>query len=1043
MGIEPGDKVLELRLRELEEEVSALRHAEKALREELERYRRSSESLNMLLLGMEDPILVADQSGGAVLFNRAYSRLIREMLGIEMRPGLRPHEVMPDRSFWDRLVRRVQKGEKFSAQYSRTFGDGELRHFEIRFYPLFEGRRFTGFTEHIRDVTARKRAEEAFNREKVLLEELFRSSRAAIVMGDSKSRVVRINESFTRLFGYTSEEALGKHVDDLITPPEFRADAEDKRKRVWSGEISEYDAVRRRKDGTLVDVSVMVSPIYIEGKRIGAYALYRDITEKMLSRKALEKEKALLGQLFESSQMAIVMGGEKGRILRISKAFTRMFGYTPKEALGRRVKDLIIPEEYHEEAERHRRRVCDGEITEYEAIRKRKDGSRLDVSIFMSPIYIRGEQTGAYILYQDITDRKRTERALQESEKKYRTLFNQIGDAVLIFDQDTMEILDCNQSAIDRYGYSREEWRTMKPYDLHPPEDLEEVKRNIQNTTFMPHWYTHLTKDGKRIPVEIYSNVITLDQRRVCISIIRDVSERKAVEDQLRRSEEKFRTLAENSPFGLSILNERGKFEYFNRRFTEILGYTLADIPDKNTWFRKAYPDPAYRERVMAAWENDMAGVKAGIPGERSFTVRCKDGKEKVILFRNVEMADGKQYMTYEDVTERKKLEIQLRQAQKMEAIGTLAGGIAHDFNNILSGVIGYAELALEEVERGTTLEKDIRRVLEAGTRAKDLVNQILAFSRQQDQELRPMQIGPVIKEALKLLRASIPSTIDIRQDIRGDLLVMADPTQIHQILMNLCTNACHAMEEGGGVLEVGLKQVYLDRNFTSRHPEIAPGSYLQLTVKDTGSGIPPEIMDRIFDPFFTTKGEAKGTGMGLSVVHGIVKAHGGTITAYSEHGRGSTFHVFLPVVDESGTIERGTDQPLQTGTERILFVDDEEFQVDLGKQMLERLGYKVTVRTSSVEALKLFRSNPYDFDLVITDMTMPGMTGDVLARELIAERPDIPVILCTGFSTQITEEKALEMGIRAFVMKPIIMSEISHTIRRVLEKDSGSGFSD
>ncbi|MBW1722153.1 MAG: response regulator [Deltaproteobacteria bacterium] len=445
----------------------------------------------------------------------------------------------------------------------------------------------------------------------------------------------------------------------------------------------------------------------------------------------------------------------------------------------------------------------------------------------------------------------------------------------------------------------------------------------------------------------------------------------------------------------------------------------------------------------MAAWENDMAGVKAGIPGERSFTVRCKDGKEKVILFRNVEMADGKQYMTYEDVTERKRLEIQLRQAQKMEAIGTLAGGIAHDFNNILSGVIGYAELALEEVERGTTLEKDIRRVLEAGTRAKDLVNQILAFSRQREQELRPMQIGPVIKEALKLLRASIPSTIDIRQDIRGDPLVMADPTQIHQILMNLCTNACHAMEEGGGVLEVGLKEVYLDRNFTSRHPEIAPGSYLQLTVKDTGSGIPPEIMDRIFDPFFTTKGEAKGTGMGLSVVHGIVKAHGGTITAYSEHGRGSTFHVFLPVVDESGTIERGTDQPLQTGTERILFVDDEEFQVDLGKQMLERLGYKVTVRTSSVEALKLFRSNPYDFDLVITDMTMPGMTGDVLARELIAERPDIPVILCTGFSTQITEEKALEMGIRAFVMKPIIMSEISHTIRRVLEKDSGSGFSD
>jgi CheY-like chemotaxis protein len=372
-----------------------------------------------------------------------------------------------------------------------------------------------------------------------------------------------------------------------------------------------------------------------------------------------------------------------------------------------------------------------------------------------------------------------------------------------------------------------------------------------------------------------------------------------------------------------------------------------------------------------------------------------------------------------------------------MEAIGTLAGGIAHDFNNILSAIMGYTELAVLGVPEKLPAKQNLQEVLKASHRAKDLVRQILTFSRQGEQERKPVLIFPIVKETLKLLRASLPSTIEIRQKIDSETgVIEANLTQIHQVVMNLCTNAAHAMRENGGVLEVSLVNVEMDIDTTAQHPDIHPGPYLRLTVSDTGIGIAPDLVERIFDPYFTTKKVGEGTGLGLAVVHGIVKSHGGIIKVYSELGKGSTFHVYFPLIDGFQEItETQKVELLPMGDhERVLFVDDEQALVELGEKMLEHLGYEVTVRTSSIEALELFRNQPDRFDLIITDFTMPNMTGDKLAQEVMRLRPGLPVILCTGFSERISEMKAKALGIQEFVMKPFDLNDLARTIRRALD---------
>lgn len=386
---------------------------------------------------------------------------------------------------------------------------------------------------------------------------------------------------------------------------------------------------------------------------------------------------------------------------------------------------------------------------------------------------------------------------------------------------------------------------------------------------------------------------------------------------------------------------------------------------------------------------------------------------------------------------ERKDMQNQLFQAQKIESIGTLAGGIAHDFNNILSAIIGYTELSLDYVVKGSKLEENLQEVYKAGQRAKDLVKQILTIARKSDEEIKPIPVKPIIKEALNFLRSSIPTTIEIQQNITSESLIMGNPTQLHQIIMNLCTNAAHAMEESGGLLRVDLEDVRFEKHETIQGQQIKPGDYIKLRISDTGTGISPDVIGAIFDPYYTNKGPGEGTGLGLglALVHGIVEKYDGIIKVSSELGQGSVFSIYLPTTKVNQTNPPYTKEDLPIGSERILFIDDEAAIANIGSQHLEKLGYSVTIMTSSKKALNLFQSNAYAFDLVFTDMTMPGLTGDKLAVELMKIRQDTPVIVCTGYSKRISAQTAAKIGIKALVFKPLDRAELAKTVRKVLDE--------
>ncbi|UCD77306.1 MAG: response regulator [Desulfobacterales bacterium] len=531
---------------------------------------------------------------------------------------------------------------------------------------------------------------------------------------------------------------------------------------------------------------------------------------------------------------------------------------------------------------------------------------------------------------------------------------------------------------------------------------------------------------------------LTSDLRETIKLLRSEIKERERIENQLRDSEEKFRILTELSPLGVSLIDSDGRYKYVNPKFIELFGYSIEETPTGRDWFRKAFPESSHRRQVITAWIHDLKVAQVGEVRPRTYPVRCSDGTDKTIRFRPVTMEGGDQFVIYEDITEHKRLEVHLQQAQKMEAIGTLAGGIAHDFNNILAAILGYGELLAFDMPKDTPAWQNLQAVLKSCHRAKDLVGQILAFSRQNELDLMPIQISAIVKEALKMMRASLPATIEIRRNIEtSDAIVNANATQIHQVLMNLCTNASHAMREKGGVLGVTLSRFQAENSDQLPHPDLKPGTFLKLSVSDTGHGMTAKQMQRIFDPYFTTKEAGEGTGLGLAVVQGIVRAHGGAVKVQSSPEKGSVFDVYLPEMQKEVAAQPEIIQPYVTGHETILFVDDEQALVAMSKQMLELLGYKAVTRTSSVEAFELFQHDPGRFDLVITDMTMPNMTGEKLAGKILEIRPDIPVIMCTGYSEQITEQRAREIGIRAFVMKPLVMRDLADTIREVLDKNA------
>lgn len=519
------------------------------------------------------------------------------------------------------------------------------------------------------------------------------------------------------------------------------------------------------------------------------------------------------------------------------------------------------------------------------------------------------------------------------------------------------------------------------------------------------------------------------------------IKEKQEVSQALSLSEKKYQEIFNSTSEAILLYDVKTwSILEANQAIIEMCGYSKEELLNMEVGDLIFHTSPYNREKFLHLLSQTINAKLQAF----EWMVKKKDGTHLwAELTIKSSTIDGKDVMVLvaRNISHRKqaekdlaRLENQLRQTQKMEAIGTLAGGIAHDFNNILFPIIGHTEMLLDDIPTDSPFRDDLDNIYTGALRARDLVKQILTFSRQENSEQKLIKIEPVINEALKLIRSSIPTTIEIKQEIDTDCgVIKADPTQIHQIIMNLTANAYHAMENDGGELKVSLKKIELDEH-QILSPDMAPGVYDCLTIADTGIGMDKETIVKIFDPFFTTKEKGKGTGMGLSVVHGIVSGIGGAILVYSEPGRGTEFKVYFPI-GESYSEKQDIQNKgmIHGGSERILLVDDEENIIEMEKRILERLGYKVTSFTNSIKALEAFRRAPEKFDMVITDMAMPYISGDRLSPELVKIRPDIPILLCTGFSETMSENSAASIGIKGFLMKPIVTKDLAEKIREVL----------
>ncbi len=588
----------------------------------------------------------------------------------------------------------------------------------------------------------------------------------------------------------------------------------------------------------------------------------------------------------------------------------------------------------------------------------------------------------------------------------------------------------------DEFPAHYDEWaKRVHPDDLADAKrklkkSLVDAKKDIQNLEFR-----FLTKNGDWRWLSGSGKIVERDAEGNPVRLIGtnlDIAKRKEAEKELIEAKNFSETVINSLPGIFFVYDDNQRLIKWNKNHEVSTGFSAEELSNKHIfdWFS---------EEDKAKVETELKTVfTTGITNvELNLTIKNGSSVPYFLTGARLDLGERAYIVGFGfNTSDRKKMEEELRQSQKMESIGTLAGGIAHDFNNILAAIFGYTELAELDIDDPDKLSHNIAGVKKAAIRARDLVKQILTFSRKTEEEKQPLQISLIIKEALKLLRSSIPQNIAIEHRIESQSMVLADPTQIHQVMMNLCTNAYHAMRETGGTLAVSLDKVTITNNDIFPELELTPGDYLHLKISDTGCGMEKETVEKIFDPYFTTKEKGEGTGLGLAVVHGIVKNYKGHIKVYSEPGKGTTFNIYLPEVQgEPERYEPTTAQKtIKGGNERIMVVDDEQPIVDIAEQTLTSHGYKVTTFPDGVQALQEFKKHPDRYDLVITDMAMPYMQGSELAQKLLEIRPNIPIILCTGYSEAINKDKTEAMGLKAFIQKPVILSNLLRTTRKVLD---------
>ena len=625
---------------------------------------------------------------------------------------------------------------------------------------------------------------------------------------------------------------------------------------------------------------------------------------------------------------------------------------------------------------------------------------------------------------------------VRSSEERYRLLAENISDVIWITDAELRPSF-VSPSVERRTGYSVAEVleRGIKP--LLAPTSVARALALLEAGRVDPAGAKPqrtrtadlelVRKDGETIWLEVTVSALPGTNPGAFLGAARDVTARRRAEEQLAR----VATAVEQAAEDIIVTDKAGVIQYVNPAFERITGYAREEAIGKTPRILKsgAHDETFYRRM----WST----LKQGETWAGRFTNRRKDGAQvledaTISPIRDVSGEIIGYVSAKRDVTRQVSLEARVAHSEKMEAMGRLAGGIAHDFNNVLAAVQGFADLAERADQDPPRLHGYLRGIRDATKRAAGLTRQILTFSRQRPHEMRPVEVKEIVHESLELMRAALPTTIEIRHTLASDAAILADPSQIHQVLVNLCTNAGLAMGELGGTLSVDVSETDLDRAQAAAHPAVSPGRFVRLSVSDSGCGIPADVLPRIFEPFFTTR-SAGGTGLGLAVVHGIVEDHGGFITVTSEPGQGATFDVFLPVAVQAPGAEAQAAPDVPRGSARVLFVDDEEVLVSVGKETLEALGYTVTTAGSAAEALDLFKQRPDAFDVVLTDMTMPGMRGDLLAAELLHVRPELPVVLCTGFGERVSESTARALGARELLAKPWTLAELALVLRRVL----------
>jgi len=797
--------------------------------------------------------------------------------------------------------------------------------------------------------------------------------------------------------------------------------------------------------------------------------LEREVAERAKAEIALRASEQRWATTLASIGDAVIATEVSGRITFMNGIAEGLTGWQLNEASRRPVAEVfkIINEQTRQKVESPIEKVLEmGNIVGLanHTVLLRKDGTEFPIDDSGAPIRDpNGKVTGVVLVFRDITERKRAEEQLALLASFPRLNPNPIVEVDL---SSTPHYLN---SAAEKL---LPDLRTAGP--LHPwLADLESAvdqlrkqsESIIREVRIGDRWYQqtmHYAEENQR--VRIYGL---------------DITERKRSEAERERSNQQRQLALDAARMGWWHYDPITRVASWDDRYKEIFGvpgYTrpndeiLAQIihPEDlpGLWarveaaldpiapqafaaeYRINRPDGALRwieAHGVASFEGDGADRRAtSLAGTVSDITERKRAEEALIKAheelearvqeRTADLARANKELQ-EEIARREKAEQQLLQAQKLESIGTLTGGIAHDFNNILGAIVINSEMALLDLPAGSGVRSNLALILKSGERGRDLVRQMLLFSRKSEKKQEILTLTPLIKETFRLLRSSVPTTIQMKLQLETESdAVHADPSQIQQVIMNLCTNASYAMRGTTGSINISLQSVTFGSTDLPE-ADMQPGDYLVLVVRDTGSGMDAEVRKRVFEPFFTTKPVGEGTGLGLSVAYGIVKSHRGNITVYSEPGRGSVFRVYLPKADTRVSEKAGPPKPILGGNERILFVDDEEIIVQSVRNMLVRLGYKVTTVTDSEDALKLFSEKPSEFDLVMTDQTMPAMTGEDLGKELMRIRPDIPVILCTGYSDLISSEKALAMGFRGFIMKPFTLRESAELVRRVLDE--------